>query len=263
VLPIQLGSRLLQKYRIDRFRRRKDGVLLYEGVDVSHARRISIKMLEAGAFDDAVSARFHEEARGPNVIDIGTSDGLAYFITTDCVLSPPPPPLKPPSRKPPPLPRPPSSKPPPLPLKPPSKKPPPLPADIPIIIDETAFLQPPPRLPPIAPPPPTSSDRILPTTLDTNPFKPNRAPWMVAFVLLATITGLAGWFLGQSQAHTEITPASAPPEPIVTQSRAVEPQPPAPIESVTKPVESAAPTQEAPEAPSAKPRHKKIDPLTI
>jgi len=273
VNPFPHGATLLQKYRIDRFKRRKDGVLLYEGADTSHARRVSIKMLERAAASDAVKcARFHEEAHGTNVIDLGTCDGLPYFVSTECELAPPPPklstlpprPSKPPSKTPPPpLPKPPSSKPPSLPPPLPKRKPP-VP-DIPIFLDDDAILvSSPPPLPklPVVPPAPISSD--IPTTFETNPFERKRAAWPFLIVAMASIAGLAGWYVGRTT--SEIAPASAPETYVTEAPIAPEPKPSAPpvvqtITSATAPVESASAPQPT---PSSKPRHRPAyDPITL
>jgi len=232
VTPLQLGSTLLRKYRIDRFRKRKDGVLLYEGIDASRLRRVCVKVLERAAVNDAVRcARFHDEAHAANVIDIGTCEGLPYFVTTDCELAPPRP-------KPPPLPKPASSKPPPL----PKPKPPP---DIPIFVDEDALLMPAPSI---------SYDLAL------EPRRRVRASWF----LLVAVTALAasvGWYVS-SRSSSEDAPTS-PPETIAARPLAAtaSEKPPAPhaIETVTAPpaVSSAPPK---PSKPQPLPT---VDPLTI
>ncbi|HEX4514511.1 MAG TPA: hypothetical protein VGH87_10285 [Polyangiaceae bacterium] len=101
--PFRLGSTLLHKYRVVRFRKRKDGVLLYEGVDTLRPRRVCIHLLDRAALvDDVKCARFHDEAHAANVIDIGTCDGVPYFVTAELTA-----PQQPrPSKKPPPLPTP-------------------------------------------------------------------------------------------------------------------------------------------------------------
>ena len=233
---LQLGSTLLQKYRIDRFRRRKDGVLLYEGVDASRLRRVCIKLLDRAASNDAVkAARFHDEAHGANVIDIGTCEGLPYFVTTECELVPPPPRRT--SSKPPPLPKRHSSKPPPL----PKPKLPPV-IDIPIFVEDDVTVL---ELPKAAPPPPRPRVRV-------------RASWFL-FVAIAATTGFAGWSVGRAQ--SDVAPA-APPEPIMTQHATADKPRESPPAAV---VESATPpTVESATSPPSKPRPKPtVDPLTI
>lgn len=223
-------------------------MLLYEGADASRLRRVCVKVLDRAAGNDAVRcARFHDEAHGANVIDIGTTEGLPYFVTTECELAPPPPrPKKPP----PPLPKKPSSKPPPLPKKP---KPSP---EIPIFVDEDAILVSTP-----APPIPIPSDPVPPMTFEPEPRARARASWWFLLVAMTAITGFAGWFVGRAQ--SDVAPASASdpnadrPPPATT--TAEPPAPPPAIESTTPAAESAPlPT------PSSKPRTRPtVDPLTI
>ena len=245
--PLQLGSTLLQQYRIDRFRRRKDGVFLYEGVDASRLRRVCIKLLDRSASKDIVKcARFHDEAHRANVIDIGTCEGLPYFVTTECELVPPPARR---SSKPPPLPKRASSKPPPL----PKSKPPPLP-EIPIFLDEDALLVSTP------PPPPIASDPILPTTFEPRPRARARAPWLL-FVALTAITGFAGWYVGRSQA--DVAPAVAA-EPITQAATAATAEKPPTLAPVIEPDAAPSAVEPAPETTAPKPRPRAtVDPLTI
>lgn len=239
--PVQLGSTLLHKYRIDRFRRRTDGVLVYEGIDTSRCRRVTIMLLERAASLDAVkSAHFHDEARGANVIDIGTCDGLAYFVTAERVLAPPPP-RKRPSSKPPPLPKP---------------KPPPLP-DIPIFVDDEAIIASTP-----APPPPIPSDRVM-TAFESPPPERKRASWALLVAGAMIITGLGGWYIGRGE--SDITPAAAP-DPISTQPTTTsEPERAAPPLVIEPVVDASPPVASAPPpVPSSKPRPRPTaDPLTL
>jgi hypothetical protein len=277
VNQLKFGSTLLHKYRIAGFRKRKDGVVVYEGVDTTHPRRVSIKILErAGAADAATCARFHEEARAASVVDIGTCDGLPYFVTAE--LGPPRPSKPPPStdprsgpsqmptsKTPPPLPKRPSSKPPPL----PKPKPPPLP-QIPIFIeeDEIVVVSPPPPPPPLPalpslalppPPPPISSETLLPTAFESYPRERSRASWALLLVTMASIAGVGGWYVGHVQ--SDIAPAQAAAQPIV---ETTPPPPPvtAPVVETTTPP-SASESSTAPPSPSSKPRKPKIDPLTL
>jgi len=255
-----LGSTLLHKYRIDRLRRRKDGVVVYEGTDTFHPRRVCIKMLEQKATPDAV-ARFHDESRAANVVDIGKSEGLHYFVTSEGTLTLMPPAPRP-SKPPPPLrlPRPPSSKPPPLPKPKPRALP-----EIPIFLDDDALVA---SAPP--PPAPVSSDKLLPTSFETKaPPRIGTTSRALLLVAIAAITGFAGWYAGH--VVSDMTPAQAASEPVATEVTTTTmatiepPKPIAPPEAVIEPPPAALSTVTPPApAPSSKPHARtKVDPLTI
>ena len=221
--PFQIGSTLLQKYRIDRFRKREDGVHLYEGIDASHLRRVCIKVLAAST-DAATRARFHDEAHAANVIDLGRSEGLPYFVTTECELVPPAPRPKTTASKPPPLPKP---------------KPPPLP-EIPIYVEV---------------------DEDPPDAPFERPPRHARAR-AIAFVAITAVAGFAGWHVGRAQSETAQATApepSAPRSRITTVTIAAPPPPPI-IETEPVPTTPATSVAAPPSKPHAAPTS---DPLTL
>jgi hypothetical protein len=85
---LELGTVLLRKYRIDRFRLESGGLSVYDGTDTVHAREVSIKVLERGA-------RLGRDSRD-NVVDVGRRGGSMYFVESTTPMrrvSKPPPPV--------------------------------------------------------------------------------------------------------------------------------------------------------------------------
>ncbi|HSQ66588.1 MAG TPA: hypothetical protein VLM85_25380 [Polyangiaceae bacterium] len=252
---LKLGTTLSHTYRIERVRLQMRDMVLYEGTDTSD-RRVCIKVFRRDPEDPELSARFERELRAPDVIDVGTANGMRFVVVdlrqhapkTPSQRPPPPPPrtkstpppLPPRASKstpplpsaskstPPPLPPRTKSTPPPLPPRATKSTPPPLPVEVPIVVDEPLFEGPPPLAPlPVAAPPPPISQTETGFERPASSYLPRRSPvWsVVAFLVIAAMTGAGGWLLG----HQTSRPAPAANAPILPQSEATEiAAPPAP-----------------------------------
>lgn len=91
---LDLGTVLLRKYRVDRFRLETGGVGVYDATDTLHARRVSVSV--ADSFD-----RLHADAYAWNVVDVGKAAGVPFVVTAEPGATPM---VRPSSRPPPPLP---------------------------------------------------------------------------------------------------------------------------------------------------------------
>ena len=81
--PLQVGTVLSEKYRIERLLAESGGVILYEATDTARAQRVWIKILERNAGADA-QARFQREATGAKVLDVGENpEGLPYMVASE------------------------------------------------------------------------------------------------------------------------------------------------------------------------------------
>lgn len=80
--PIELGTTLLGKYRIDRIRLETRDAILYEATERS-GRRVCITVLRR----DRLTS---DDTRDANVIDIGRTTGLPYLVTAEFERAPAP-----------------------------------------------------------------------------------------------------------------------------------------------------------------------------
>lgn len=82
VSPLELGTTLLRKYRIDRIRLETRDATLYEATDEC-GRRVCITVLRR----DRLTS---DDTRDANVIDIGRTTGLPYVVTAEFERAPAP-----------------------------------------------------------------------------------------------------------------------------------------------------------------------------
>ena len=97
--PLQVGTTLSRKYKIERLLAESGGAVLYEATDTSRAQRVWIKIMQRESLGNAVAmARFQREAAGSKVLDVGKNDaGLPYMVATE--FGPPEKPAMPPRPK--------------------------------------------------------------------------------------------------------------------------------------------------------------------
>ena len=253
------GTTLLHKYQIERLRLEGRDAILYEAADPIHGRQVCVEVLRRETADAEALARFQLEARGANVLDVGTIEGMHFVVLNEG-------PRKTPSR------------PPPLPTRArKSKPPPPLPVPIPIYVDEAALEAPPPIPVPIpiyvdeaaleAPPPPISQPE---TVFEQTAWRPARrsATWLWAALLAAAaaMTGAVAWYTGHGTSGA--APAAIVP-PLPSSEASPEPAPP-PTEEKTIVVEPVPAQTDVIQAPTAAPQPSppaadsaSSDPLTI
>ena len=83
--PLQVGTTLSQKYKIERLLAESGGAVLYEATDTSRKQRVWIKILQRESLANAAAmARFQREAAGAKVLDVGKNDaGLPYMVATE------------------------------------------------------------------------------------------------------------------------------------------------------------------------------------
>ena len=98
--PLQVGTTLSQKYKIERLLAESGGAVLYEATDTSRKQRVWIKIMQRESLANAAAmARFQREAAGSKVLDVGKNDaGLPYMVATE--FGPPEKPAMPPRPKP-------------------------------------------------------------------------------------------------------------------------------------------------------------------
>jgi len=241
------GTTLLHKYRIERLRLRSRDVILYEATDAIHHHHVCIKVIRRDQTDNEAFARFQLEARGPNVIDVGTIGEMHFVVVSEWQRRTP-------------------RRPPPLPARARKSKPPPLPVPIPIDIDEVALEASPPPVSP--PPPPISQPETVFERTASQPARRSAAwPW-VALVVAAALTGAGGWYVGYQTSRgapaaiaptlpsSETKPELAPPP--IEEKTVVEPIP-TQTDAITAPTTPAAPAQRPPPTAASA----SSDPLTI
>jgi hypothetical protein len=98
--PLQVGTTLSQKYKIERLLAESGGSVLYEATDTARKQRVWIKIMQRESLANAAAmARFQREAAGSKVLDVGKNDaGLPYMVATE--FGPPDKPAAPPRPKP-------------------------------------------------------------------------------------------------------------------------------------------------------------------
>jgi len=97
--PLQVGTTLSQKYKIERLLAESGGTVLYEATDTARKQRVWIKIMQRESLANAAAmARFQREAAGAKVLDVGKNDaGLPYMVATE--FGPPDKPAAPPRPK--------------------------------------------------------------------------------------------------------------------------------------------------------------------
>jgi len=83
--PLQVGTTLSQKYKIERLLAESGGTVLYEATDTARKQRVWIKIMQRESLANAAAmARFQREAAGAKVLDVGKNDaGLPYMVATE------------------------------------------------------------------------------------------------------------------------------------------------------------------------------------
>jgi hypothetical protein len=94
--PLQVGTTLSQKYKIERLLAESGGTVLYEATDTARKQRVWIKIMQQESLANAAAmAKFQREAAGAKVLDVGKNDaGLPYMVATE--FGPPEKPAMPP-----------------------------------------------------------------------------------------------------------------------------------------------------------------------
>ena len=93
--PLKVGTKLSDKYRIERLMAESGGVVLYEATDVPRSQKVWVKILQRDSLHKADALeRFQRDANGAKVLDVGKStDGLPYVVASEFgsdAASPPP-----------------------------------------------------------------------------------------------------------------------------------------------------------------------------
>ncbi|HSQ62226.1 MAG TPA: hypothetical protein VLM85_03390 [Polyangiaceae bacterium] len=232
------GTTLLHKYQIERLRLEGRDAILYEAADPIHGRQVCIEVLRREPADAEALARFQLEARGSNVLDVGTIEGMHFVVVNEG-------PRKTPSR------------PPPLPVRARKSKPPPLPVPIPIYVEEAAAE---------APSPPISQPETVFEQTASRPARRSAAWLWAALLAAAAMTGAGAWYTGHGTSGA--APAAIVP-PLPSSEASPEPAPP-PTEEKTIVVDPVPAQTDAIPAPTAPPQppppaadSASSDPLTI
>ena len=97
--PLQLGTLLALRYRVERFVSERNGVALYEAFDTVRSCVVGVKIIRHAHINptDLAFDKFKLEAWEPYVVDYGNARGVPFFVTTewDRTPRPAPPPLPP------------------------------------------------------------------------------------------------------------------------------------------------------------------------
>jgi hypothetical protein len=95
--PLQIGTVLLARYRVDRFLFERNGVALYEANDAKRSCAVGIKIIrhERMVEGDLAFDEFKLDAWEPSVVDYGSVGGVPFFVALEWEHRPAPPPLPP------------------------------------------------------------------------------------------------------------------------------------------------------------------------